>query len=224
MSLTSGRGPLGHRPAGRFVPPLPGGTVYVEPFRRRVRGVAGGRTVVDCERVLLVHRGGAPPTYAFPPADVGGAAAEPEPAAPGHVRVAWDAVDEWYEEEEQVHLHASNPYHRVECLRSARRLHVAVAGATLVDTADTVAVYETALEPRLYVAPRHVRPGLLVPSATSTCCPYKGRASYWTAELGAGRVEDVAWSYEEPLPAAAPLRGLLSFDAARARVADAFPA
>ena len=149
--------------------------------------------------------------------------AEPEPAAPGHVRVAWDAVDAWFEEEEQMHLHPGNPYHRVECLRSARRLRVAAAGVTLVDTTDTVAVYETALEPRLYVRPEHVLPGLLVASATTTFCPYKGHATYWTAVAGGERVEDVAWSYEDPLPAALPVRGHLSFHATRADVLAAFP-
>ena len=38
MSLTTGRGPLERRPAGRFSAPMPEGVVYVEPFPRRVRG------------------------------------------------------------------------------------------------------------------------------------------------------------------------------------------
>lgn len=66
MSLTTGRGPLSSNPAGSFTRPVPDHVVYVEPFRRRVRGIDGGRTVVDSERVLLVHRPGEPPTYAFP--------------------------------------------------------------------------------------------------------------------------------------------------------------
>lgn len=224
MSLTSGRGPLSADPAGRFVPPVPGGTVYVEPFRRRVRAVVGGRTVVDSERVLLVHRGGAPPVYAFPAGDVAGLPAAEEPAAPGHVTVPWEAADEWYEEEEPVLLHARNPYHRVDSLRSRRRLRVEAAGTVLVDTTDTVAVYETALEPRLYVDPRHVRTDLLEPSPTVTHCPYKGTATYWTAVVGDTRVADVAWSYEDPLPESWQLRGHLSFDGDRADVLAAFPA
>lgn len=223
MSLTSGRGPLSAHPAGRFVPPVAPGTVYVEPFRRRVRGVTAGRTLVDSERVLLVHRAGGPPAYAFPESDVAEVACEPEPAAPGHVRVAWGALEEWFEEEEQVHLHASNPYHRVDCLRANRRLRVEVGGEVLVDTTDTVAVYETALEPRLYVRREHVRPGVLIESATTTYCPYKGEATYWTAEVAGSAVVDVAWSYEEPHPEAEKLRGHLSFDADRATVVAAFP-
>ncbi|HEX4865482.1 MAG TPA: hypothetical protein VFV02_15535, partial [Acidimicrobiales bacterium] len=63
MSLTSGRGPLGRNPAGRFSPPITDVSAYVEPFRRRVRGVRGGQVVVDSESVLLVHRPGHPPEF-----------------------------------------------------------------------------------------------------------------------------------------------------------------
>jgi uncharacterized protein (DUF427 family) len=223
VSLTSGRGPLSKDPAGWFVPPVAAGTFYVEPFRRRVRGVTGDRVLVDSERVLLVHRAGEPPAYAFPSDDAAGVPSEPEPAAPGHVRVAWDAVDGWFEEEERVRLHPRNPYHRVDCLKTNRRLRVEVEGGVLVDTTDTVAVFETALEPRLYVRPEHVAAGALVKSTTTTFCPYKGTATYWTAELDRSRVEDVAWSYEDPLPEAERVRGHLSFDADRVTVLASFP-
>ncbi len=76
---------------------------------------------------------------------------------PGYVTVEWDAADAWFEEDEQVFGHTRNPYHRVDCLRSGRRLHVEAGGVTLVDTTETLAVFETALEPRLYVHPDHVR-------------------------------------------------------------------
>ena len=131
-------------------------------------------TVVDSERVVLVHRPGRPPTYAFPPGDVAGdvageaagALAEPDPDAPGYVRVPWDALDAWFEEDERVSGHPRNPYHRIECVRTSRRLRVEVAGVVLVDTTTTMGVYETALEPRLYVARDEVRMDLLVAGAT----------------------------------------------------------
>ena len=223
MSLTTGRGPLSRDPAGRFSAPVPAGVVYVEPFRRRVRGVTGDRVLVDSERVVLVHRPGQPPSFAFPATDVHGAEAEPDPDAPGHVRVAWDAVAAWYEEDEQVLGHPRNPYHRVDCVRTGRRLRVSVHGVARVDATDTVGVYETALEPRLYVRRDLVRADVLVASPTTTYCPYKGTASYWTAHLGAVTVEDVAWSYEDPLPESLPLRGLLAFDEVRATVVHDLP-
>ncbi len=223
MSLSTGRGPLSGRPAGRFTVPVPPGVAYLEPFRRRVRATMAGRTVVDSERVLLVHRPDRPPTYAFPEGDVQGPPSQPEPDAPGYVTVDWDAVDAWFEEAEEVFGHPRNPYHRVDCLRSERRLRVEAGNATLVDTDATLVVYETALEPRLYVEKRHVRMDLLEPSTTTTYCPYKGTASHWSARIGDDLLADVAWSYEDPLPESKPLGGYLSFYDGRVSISHDLP-
>ena len=220
MSLTTGRGPFSAHPAGRFDPPVPGGVTYVEPFLRRVRAVTDGRVVIDSERVQLVHRPGLPPTYAFPAGDVDGVAAEAEPAAAACVRVDWDAVGQWYEEEEEVFGHPRNPYHRVESIRARRNLRVEVDGDVVVDTEDVTAVYETSLMPKLYVGRDLVRMDLLVPSPSTTYCPYKGTASYWSAAVGDRVVPDVAWSYEDPLPECLPIAGLLAFDASVATVRE----
>jgi uncharacterized protein (DUF427 family) len=223
MSLTTGKGPLSAHPAGRFTVAMPHHVTYIEPFRRRVRATRDGSTVIDSERVLLVHRPGQPPTYAFPAEDVAGLQTEPEVDAPGYVQVEWGGVDAWFEEDEQVFGHPRNPYHRVDCLRSRRRLRVEAAGFTLVDTAQTVAVYETALEPRLYVDPGQVRTAALAPTATQTYCPYKGTATYWSARIGDAVLKDIAWSYEDPLPESGPLKRLLSFDEDRVHVHHDLP-
>jgi uncharacterized protein (DUF427 family) len=203
---------------------MPAEVAYIEPFRRRVRGVKDGRALIDSERVLLVHRPGRPPAYAFPEGDVHGTATEAEPDTPGYVTVAWDAVDSWFEEAEEVHGHPRNPYHRIDCVRAERKLRVEVGPTTLVDTNDTLIVYETSLEPKVYVAPRHVRMDALEQSATTTYCPYKGTASYWTYHVGDDTVADVAWSYEDPLPESLPLGGLLSFDESRVALLHDLPA
>ena len=201
MSLTTGHGPLSPRRAGRFTRPSPTASCTSSPTPGGCGPVAGDRWVIDTEGAVLVHRPGRPPSWAFPAADaasIDGAEAVPE--APGHVAVPWNAVDAWFEEEEEVFFHPRNPYHRVDCVPSRRRLTVTVAGIVLVDTDETTAVYETSLARRLYV-PRHtVRMDLLVPSPTTTYCPYKGTASYWTAVVDGERTEDVAWSYDDPTP------------------------
>lgn len=56
MSLVAGHGPLGHDRAGTFTPDVPADVVYVEPHPRRVQAVREGRTVIDTENALLVHR------------------------------------------------------------------------------------------------------------------------------------------------------------------------
>lgn len=211
MSLTTGKGPLSATPAGRFSAPVPQNVSYVEPFRRRVRAVKDGRTLIDTERALLLHQPAQPPTFAFPQDDVDGLPTEVAADAPGYVTVPWHAVDTWYEEDEVVLGHPRNPYHRVDCLRSHRTLRVRAGGTTLVDTDETMLVYETALEPRIYVDPRHVRVEL-TRSQLQTYCPYKGTATYWNAMVDGKVLENVAWSYEDALPESVPLQHLVSFD------------
>jgi uncharacterized protein (DUF427 family) len=223
MSLTTGRGPLSAAPAGRFTVAMPVNVSYIEPFRRRVRATKDGQTLIDSERVVLLHRPGRPPTFAFPEVDVTGLPAEGEPDVAGYVTVPWDAVDAWFEEDEQLFGHPRNPYHRVDILRSHRRLRVMAAGITLVDTTETVAVYETALEPRLYVDPRVVQ-AQLTRSQLQTYCPYKGTATYWNVVIDESDLPDVAWSYEDALPESTPLQHLVSFDDRRVSVLHDLPA
>ena len=223
MTLVAGRGPLSSDPAGRFSSPLPGDVVYIEPHPRRVQALQDGRLVIDTERALMVHRRGRPLSYVFPADEVGDLPTEPEPEASGFVRVPWDAVDTWLEEGRRLVHYPPNPYHRVDCRPTKRRLRVSVAGTTLVDTDDTVIVFETALDPRLYVDPSHVRTDLLRRSETSSYCNYKGFATYWSVVLDDLAVDDVAWSYEDPPPESLPIRGFLSFDATRVDVVAELP-
>jgi uncharacterized protein (DUF427 family) len=224
MSLVAGRGPLSKEPAGWFSFPLPADTVYVEPHPRRVQAFLDGRKVIDTERALMVHRRGNPLSYAFPVDEIGELASEPVPEAPGYVHVPWDAVDTWLEEGRELVHYPPNPYHRVDCRPTRRRLRVAVNGTVLVDTDNTVIVFETALDPRLYVDPSLVRTDLLRRTQTSSYCNYKGAASYWAAVVDDTVIEDVAWSYEDPLPETLPIRGHLSFDETRAEVVAELPA
>ncbi len=92
-----------------------------------------------------------------------------------------------------------------------------------MDTDDTVVVFETALEPRLYVDPSLVRTDLLRQTDTSTYCNYKGVATYWSAAIGDTVVDDIAWSYLDPPPESLPVEGFLSFDASRAEVLAELP-
>ena len=223
MSLVAGRGPLSKEPAGWFSPALPSDVVYVEPHPRRVQAIRGARTVIDTERALLVHRRNHSLSYAFRADEVHGLPSEPIAEAPGFVHVPWDAVDTWIEEGRTLVHYPPNPYHRLDCRPTKRRLRVEVAGTTLVDTDDTVIVFGTALEPRLYVDPGQVRTELLRQSDTSSYCNYKGYATYWSAVVGDTELEDVAWSYLDPPPESVPIKGFFSFDAARATVVAEVP-
>ncbi len=223
MTLVAGRGPLSAHPAGRFAPPIPTDVAYIEPHPRRVQAFRDDHLVIDTEQALMVHRRGRPLSYIFRADEVGELPAEPEPEAPGFVHVPWDAVDTWLEEGRELVHYPPNPYHRVDCRPTTRRLRVWVADITLVDTDDTVILFETALEPRLYVDPTHVRTDVLTRSGTSTYCNYKGFATYWSVVLGDVVIEDVAWSYPDPPPESLPIKGFLSFDTSRVDVVAELP-
>ena len=223
MSLVTGRGPLSKDPAGWFSPPLPDDVVFVEPHPRRVQALRAGAVVIDTESALLVHGAGRPLLFAFPVDVVGDLPHESVVEAPGYVHVPWDAVDTWIEEGRPLVHYPPNPYHRVDCRPTSRRLRVTVGDTTLVDTSDTMVVFETALPPVLYVAPSQVHTDLLRRTQTSTYCNYKGYATYWSAVIDDAVVEDVAWSYEDPLPESLPIKGYFAFDASRADVVAELP-
>jgi len=223
VTLTSARGPLGPDPAGRFSPPIAPGTVLVEPHARRVQALVGERTVIDTEAAWMVHRPQHPPSYAFPVEVVGDLPCDAVPEAPGYVQVPWDAVDAWIEEGRRLVHYPPNPYHRIDCRPTQRRLHVEVAGTTLVDTDDTIIVFETALAPKLYAPPSAVRTDLLERSDTTTYCNYKGEATYWCARVDGTVITDVAWSYEDVFPESLPIKGWFGFEPAHATVTAELP-
>jgi uncharacterized protein (DUF427 family) len=223
VSLVAGRGPLSGDPAGWFSLPLPKDLVFVEPHPRRIQALVGGVTVIDTEHALMVHRAGHALSYAFPADEVGALPHEPVGVAPGYVHVPWDAVDSWLEEGRKLVHYPPNPYHRVDCRPTNRGLRVTVAGTVLVDTTDTTVVFETALAPRLYVDPVHVRTDLLRRSESTSYCNYKGDATYWSAVIGGTVHDDVAWSYPDTPPETLPIEGFLSFDETRADVVAELP-
>jgi uncharacterized protein (DUF427 family) len=72
-------------------------------------------------------------------------------------------------------------------------------------------LFETGLPPRYYIRQEDIRIDALVPSEKNTQCPYKGVASYWSVEAGGEHVEDLVWSYQDPIPEAAEIKGYLCF-------------
>jgi uncharacterized protein (DUF427 family) len=130
----------------------------------------------------------------------------------GTVRFAWDAVDAWYEEDEQVFVHPRSPYTRVDALRSARPVRVELDGLVLADAPVSVMVFETGLPTRHYLDRTALRFEHLRWSATVTECPYKGRTTdYWSVVTPTGTHADLAWSYAFPTRQLLPVAGLVAF-------------
>jgi uncharacterized protein (DUF427 family) len=209
----------------------PGGTA---PVPRRIRAMLDDRVVLDTMDAIYLWEFPPYPQYYIPLGDVADGVladtgetknfehgvARVHNAGSGHawvyddgvakdrVRFQWDALDRWFEEDEEVFVHPRNPYSRVDAINSTRRVEVAVDGITLADSSSTVIVFETGLPPRYYFPKTAVHLEHLTPSETVTACPYKGRTSeYWSVPS----VADVAWSYDFPTAPLLPVAGHVAF-------------
>jgi uncharacterized protein (DUF427 family) len=206
VSLTVGTGPFGHRPTGRFDFDPPSHVTFVEVHPRRVRGIKDGDTVVQSERVRLVYRTGSLPRFAFPAEDVR-VSAEPEPALDGYVTVAWEDVDAWFEEDDEIVVHPRDPYHRIDVLNTSRRILVRVGGELVGETTAARILFETGLPPRYYLPRADARMELLTLSDVRTGCAYKGFPEHFDV---AARLA-IAWSYTDPRREAELVRDRICF-------------
>ena len=130
----------------------------------------------------------------------------------GMVRFDWDALDAWFEEDEQVFVHPRSPYARVDALRSTRTVRIELEGQVLAESSSPVMVFETGLPTRYYLNRTQVNFGCLEPSETVSACPYKGVTSgYWSVRVNGELHPDLAWSYDFPTRQLLPITGLICF-------------
>ena len=129
----------------------------------------------------------------------------------GYVAFYWDKMDAWFEEDDEVFVHARDPYHRVDVLNSSRHIRVVIGGETVAETRRPRLLFETNLPPRYYIPKADIRMDLLEPTDTSTSCPYKGTARYWSVNVGGRTYRDYAWSYAAPIPECPKIENLVAF-------------
>jgi uncharacterized protein (DUF427 family) len=97
--------------------------------------------------------------------------------------------------------------HRISTHPSEHRIRVELNGEVLADSTRAIALEETELPTRYYLPREDVRMELLTPTDTTSHCPYKGDASYYSAP---GSI-DAFWVYENPSEEdAKPIAGLLA--------------
>jgi uncharacterized protein (DUF427 family) len=155
------------------------------------------------------------------------------------VRIEWDALDAWFEEDVEVFVHPRSPEARIDALASSRHVRVLIDGEVVADSTRPTILYETGLPARYYLPKTDVRMELLTPTEHSTACPYKGWANYWSVTVGgqaAGNTggqavgntsgqavgntsgsaggnthENIVWGYRTPLPESEAIAGLVCF-------------
>src|SRR3712207_2946312 len=97
--------------------------------------------------------------------------------------------------------------HRITTRPSERHVRVEAGGQVLAESDRAVELEETGLPTRYYLPREDVRTDLLMPSATTSHCPFKGDATY----LSAPGAPDAFWVYEAPSEEdAQPVAGTLA--------------
>jgi uncharacterized protein (DUF427 family) len=128
-----------------------------------------------------------------------------------YVAFYWDKMDAWFEEEDEVFVHPRDPYHRVDVLNSSRHVKVVIGGVVVAETDSPRLLFETGLPTRYYIPKLDVRLELLTSTNTSTRCPYKGKASYWSVTVNGTEFKDIVWAYPAPIPECPKIENLLCF-------------
>ncbi len=128
----------------------------------------------------------------------------------GLVAFDWDSFSV-FEEDQEVFVHPRDPYTRIDVLPSSRHVRVSVGDSLVADSTRPRMLIESGLPVRWYLPREDVCSALLEPSPTTTRCPYKGVAQYWSLRLPDRYEQDLVWSYPEPLNEAEAVAGLLCF-------------
>jgi uncharacterized protein (DUF427 family) len=99
------------------------------------------------------------------------------------------------------------------------RVVARVGGKVVADSQHALTLRESTYPPVQYIPMSDVDQGVLHKTDTSTYCPYKGDASYYSVEPAGGElVADAIWTYDSPYPAVAEIVGHVAFYPDRAEV------
>jgi len=102
--------------------------------------------------------------------------------------------------------------HPITINPTGARVVVRVNGEVVADTRDALQLQESTYAAVQYIPLKDVTQDRLARTGTSTYCPYKGEAGYYSVTTAAGEtVDDAIWTYAEPYPAVAAIAGHLAF-------------
>ena len=101
--------------------------------------------------------------------------------------------------------------HPITIEPSTAHVVVRVGDRVVADSTASLSLREADYPPIPYIPLADVDQSLLKPSATTTYCPFKGDASYYSISTPDGEVTDAIWTYESPYPAVAEIAGHVAF-------------
>jgi uncharacterized protein (DUF427 family) len=103
------------------------------------------------------------------------------------------------------------PDHPITVTPNPARIVVTVAGQIVADTTRALTLQESTYPAVQYIPIEDVDRSLLERTTTSTHCPYKGDASYYSIPAGGPRATDAIWVYEQPHDAVKEIKDHVAF-------------
>jgi uncharacterized protein (DUF427 family) len=94
---------------------------------------------------------------------------------------------------------------------TARRIRVFFNNVCIADSTQAYRVLETSHPPVYYLPPEDIQMHTLLPVDRATFCEWKGQAHYFNVQVGDKVASTAAWSYPEPTPSFALIRGYIAF-------------
>lgn len=111
----------------------------------------------------------------------------------------------------EMQVKLPGPDHPISIERNPARVVVSVAGGVVADTRNALTLREAAYLSVQYIPPEDVDFSQLERTDQVTYCPYKGYSNYYSIRAGGKKSINSVWSYEEPFPAVAQIRGHVAF-------------
>ena len=103
------------------------------------------------------------------------------------------------------------PDHPITITPTSGRVVVTAGGRVVADTRNALTLQESTYPAVQYVPLSDVDQSLLERTGTSTYCPYKGDAGYYSIPAGGDRAVDAVWEYRAPREAVAPIKDHVAF-------------
>jgi len=103
------------------------------------------------------------------------------------------------------------PDHPISIQHNHARVVVSVAGRVIADTRNALALREAEYPPVQYIPRKDVDFSQLERTDHATYCPYKGDCSYFSIPAGGEKSVNAVWTYEDPYPAVAQIKGHIAF-------------
>ena len=112
------------------------------------------------------------------------------------------------------------PDHPITITPNAGHIVVKVGDKVVADSRNALTLQESTYPAVPYIPLADVDQSLLRPTETTTYCPYKGDASYYTVDLPDNELTDAVWTYREPYPAVAEIAGHVAFYADKVEITE----